>query len=323
MKHAKTKRKCLCRGCRNACCMSLWHTMSLNKTRWAPVVRRNVRYLLGCLITTLALLIFATCVAISSLFYKEFLSSQSSSNATCTLPTEFTRDYYDSETGLVYNYLGFKLTDTALTSGCALGGKLHYDLQCSVECNNTVNGSYLVRDSYNALDFSSYETMIPNYQQATWSCENREPSLTCLTSCQEDPITLIANASSEMSSCAGTKHAGNCAVKCDTNHNVFDVSSTLWCVSGIWSVCSDTVYTSVPEVDTCVAVEDMTSSSMPNGVQAYPICQEDCVSLSALATSSGTDLSSVGYRTRLTSDSRPSNSYSELYVVSLFFFLSL
>ena len=55
----------------------------------------------------------------------------------------------------------------------------------------------------------------------------------------------------------------------------------------------------------------MTSDSM--GVEAYPICQASCSTLSALASSNGTDLASVGYRTRLTSTTQPSNSYSEIF----------
>ena len=55
----------------------------------------------------------------------------------------------------------------------------------------------------------------------------------------------------------------------------------------------------------------MTSDSM--GVEAYPICQASCSTLSALASSNGTDLASVGYRTRLTSTTQSSNSYSELF----------
>ena len=234
-----------CRACRNMCCANLWIAMSRNRTRWTSATRKSIRNLLTGLLIFLIFMLFVIFAAIFSLVYKDFLTSQSSSNATCTLPTEFKRDYIDSETGNSYNYLGFMLTDTALASGCSLGGSLYYDLQCSVECNNTVSGTYLVRDTYNDLQFSSSQTEIPTYQQATWSCENREPALTCLSSCQVDPTTLIEHASSSMSSCTGTQHAGSCNVACDTNYDVFSVSQTLWCVSGIWSVCSDTNYTEV------------------------------------------------------------------------------
>ena len=256
-----------------------WATVLKRSSEWDRWTKRRVKVILTAIVLFSLVGISLALLGILGLFYKKNPEGTFSSQTFCEIP-----DFRDEAE---FHYDGYRFVSP---TNCYPGAQLSQDHYCLVECNHTGTMRYTVRTEYESVslrpehewDLEGYV----EYRRAKWSCDSREPALTCLRPCNVPSADLIPNSNS-LASCTNKVHGDSCDISCESTYT--SVESKIWCNDGDWVVCED--YTTYPDLTKCAYLNDISANtgSVRNVSESIvPVCQQECV-LSA------SDLSSAGY----------------------------